>query len=182
MLLLATLWPIGGGAINILLTIYPTHVFHAGDQGIGAMYGAIGVGFLLGGLLAPRLAQRTLLALTLAFIVEGALQIAVSQAPTLPLAVIALALATSAAGVGNACAATIIMRAAPAAAMGRIFALMDALSSVTFSLSLLASSVLLHLLPPRTLGALAGGLIICAGLATLAARPALRRLPDASDR
>lgn len=74
------------------------------------------------------------------------------------------------------------MRAAPAAAMGRIFALMDALSSVTFSLSLLASSVLLHLLPPRTLGALAGGLIICAGLATLAARPALRRLPDASDR
>lgn len=182
LLLLATLWPIGGGAINILLTIYPTQVFHAGDQGIGAMYGAIGVGFLLGGLLAPRLARRTLLALTVAFIVEGALQIAVSQAPTLALAVVALALATSAAGVGNACATTIIMRATPEAAIGRIFALMGALSSVTFSLSLLASSALLQTLPPRTLGALAGGFITCAGLATMLARSALRGRPDASAR
>jgi predicted MFS family arabinose efflux permease len=174
LLLLAILWPIGGGALNILLTIYPTQVFHAGDQGIGAMYGAIGVGFLLGGLLAPRLAQRATLALTLAFIVEGALQIAVSQAPTLPLAVAALALATSAAGVGNACSTTIVMRAAPDGAIGRIFALIGALSSVTFGLSLLASSALLQIIEPRTLGALAGGLIACAGLLTLAARASLR--------
>lgn len=171
---LATLWPIGGGAINILLTVYAVKVFSAGDQGIGAMYAAIGVGFLLGGLLAPRLARRTSLAMTLAFIVEGALQIAVSQAPTLPAAVVALALATSAAGVGNACASTITMRVAPDDMIGRIFALMGALSSVTFALSLLASSALLQVIAPRTLGALAGVLIACAGLATLAMRSAQR--------
>ncbi|HEX8982104.1 MAG TPA: MFS transporter [Ktedonobacterales bacterium] len=165
LLLLATLWPIGGGAINLLLTVYPTQVFHAGDRGIGALYAAIGVGFLLGGFVAPRFARRTALSLTLAFIVEGILQIAVSQAPSLLIAVLALALATSAAGVGNACASTIIMRASPAHALGRVFALMGALSTVTFTLSLLASGVLLHSMSPRTLGALAGGLITCAGLA-----------------
>jgi MFS family permease len=169
LLLLATLWPIGGGAINILLTIFPTLVFHAGDQGIGAMYGAIGVGFLLGGALAPRLAQRTALALTLAFIVEGALQIAVSQAPTLPLAVVALALSTSAAGIGNACASTILMRAAPVNMLGRVSALISMLSSVTFGLSLMVSSALLQVMGPRLVGALAGGLIACAGLMTLVA-------------
>lgn len=167
LLLLATLWPIGGGAINLLLTVYPTHVFHAGDRGIGALYAAIGVGFLLGGFVAPRFARRTALSLTLAFIVEGVLQIAVSQAPSLPIAVLALALATSAAGVGNACASTIIMRASPAHALGRIFAVMDALSTVTFALSLLACGALLHSMSPRILGALAGALIASAGLATL---------------
>ncbi|HET9112124.1 MAG TPA: MFS transporter [Ktedonobacterales bacterium] len=170
LLALATLWPIGGGVVNILLTIYPTQVFHAGDQGIGAMYGAIGMGFLFGGWLAPHLAQRTTLALTVAFVVEGALQIAVSQAPTLPLAVIALALATSAAGVGNACSATILMRAAPENALGRVYALMGLFSSVTFGLSLLGASALLSLVTPRTLGALAGVVILCAGLMTLAMR------------
>ncbi len=157
-------------SIDTLLTIYPTQVFHAGDQGIGALYGAVGVGFLFGGWLAPRLAQRTTLALTVAFVVEGALQIAVSQAPTLPLAVVALALATSAAGVGNACSATILMRATPENALGRVYALMGLLSSVTFGLSLLGASALLSSVTPRTLGALAGALILCAGLITLAMR------------
>lgn len=179
-LLLATLWPIGGGALNILLTIYPTQVFHAGDQGIGAMYAAIGVGFLLGGLVAPRLAQRMLLALTLAFIAEGALQIVVSQAPSLACAVVALALATSAAGVGNAATTTIIMRAAPDHAVGRIFATLGAVSSVTFGLSLLAASAALQVIAPRTLGALAGSLIVVAGLAALAVRVGLAMPTPAS--
>lgn len=173
LLLLATLWPIGGAAINILLTILPTAVFHAGDQGIGAMYAAIGVGFLFSGALAPRLARRTLLALTVAFVVEGALQIAVSLAPALALSVAALALATTASGIGNACASTILMRAAPDHALGRVSAAVGMLSNVTFGLSLLASSALLQVISPRLLGALAGALIACAGLTTLAARFAL---------
>ena len=147
-------------------------------SGIGDWFNTVALLGLALRLTGSPLAVGVTLALKLAFIVEGALQFAVSQA--LPLAVLALALATSAAGVGNACSATIIMRAAPAAAIGRVFALMGALSSVTFSLSLLAPSALLQVMPPRTLGALAGGLIASIGMATLATRSALRTSPEAS--
>ncbi|MED1952610.1 MFS transporter [Brevibacillus centrosporus] len=51
-LLMTALWPIGGGIINVLISVYAYQVFQAGEMGIGLFYGAIGVGFILGGLAA----------------------------------------------------------------------------------------------------------------------------------
>lgn len=174
LLALAILWPVGGGATNTLISVYGAQVFHAGDQGIGTLYAAIGVGLLLGGLVAPRFARRPQLALAVAFVADGALQVAASRAPWLGLAALGIGLSTVAAGIGNASASTILMRESPPDAIGRVFALQDALSSVTFTLSVLASGALLSVIAPRTLGALAGAVIAIGGLLTaLAARKTL---------
>jgi predicted MFS family arabinose efflux permease len=166
LLALAILWPVGGGATNTLISVYGAQVFHAGDQGIGTLYAAIGVGLLLGGLVAPRFAHRPQLALAVAFVADGALQVAASRAPWLGLAALGIGLSTVAAGIGNASASTILMRESPPNAIGRVFALQDALSSVTFTLSVLASGALLAVIAPRTLGALAGAIIAIGGLFT----------------
>ncbi len=174
LLALAILWPVGGGATNTLISVYGAQVFHAGDQGIGTMYAAIGVGLLLGGLVAPRFAHHPQLALAVAFIADGALQVAASRAPWLGLAALGIGLSTVAAGIGNASASTILMRESPPDAIGRVFAMQDALSSVTFTLSVIASGALLGVIAPRTLGALAGVVIAVGGLLTVfAARKTL---------
>jgi predicted MFS family arabinose efflux permease len=174
LLALAILWPVGGGATNTLISVYGAQVFHAGDRGIGTLYAAIGVGLLLGGLVAPRFAHHPQLALAVAFVADGALQVAASQAPWLGLAALGIGLSTVAAGIGNASASTILMRESPPDAIGRVFALQDALSSVTFILSVMASGALLAVITPRALGALAGAVIALAGLLTaLVARKTL---------
>lgn len=179
LLALAILWPVGGGATNTLISVYGAQVFHAGDQGIGTLYAAIGVGLLLGGLVAPRFAHRPELALAVAFVADGALQVAASRAPWLGLAALGIGFSTVAAGIGNASASTILMREAPPDAIGRVFAIEDALSSITFTLSVIASGALLAVIAPRALGALAGVVIAVGGLLTaLVSRRTL--LEDAS--
>lgn len=44
LLALAILWPVGGGASNMLLTIYGAQVFHDGDRGVGIFYAAVALG------------------------------------------------------------------------------------------------------------------------------------------
>lgn len=69
-----------------------------------------------------------------------------------------------AAGIGNAGIGYLLMRTVPNQVLGRLAALEGTLASVTFGLSLLLAGVLLAVLPPRSLGLLAGVFIVCAGL------------------
>jgi MFS family permease len=163
-LLLAVLWPLGGGVINVLLSVYAVKVFDAGDAGVGILYGAVGLGLLTGGLLVHRISHRLRHALLAAFVVEGAGHALISQSPNLALAAVLLVVATAGAGIGNAGIGYLLMRAVPQQALGRMSALQGALASVTFGLSLLLAGVLLEALPPRSLGLLAGLFIMGAGL------------------
>jgi hypothetical protein len=70
-LLLSVLWPRGGAIVNVLVSAYGVQVFAAGNAGVGMLYGAIGAGTVLDGLLAARVARWMRLALGAAFSVEG---------------------------------------------------------------------------------------------------------------
>jgi len=71
MIILSALWPIGGGAVNVLLSVYSFDIFHAGNQGVGILYASLGLGFILGGGLTPYLSRRILPAAAVGFVVEG---------------------------------------------------------------------------------------------------------------
>jgi len=161
-LLLAVLWPLGGGAVNVLISVYAVQVFRAGDFGVGLFYGSIGVGLLLGGLVTHHVARWERSAPILAFALEGMGHMLVSQAPSLWIAAGALTVTTAGAGVGNASMSALIMRRVPNPMLGRFFALEGTLSAVTFSLSLLLSGLLVTVVSPRTLGLCAGALIVAA--------------------
>ncbi len=164
-LLMAMLWPLGGGMLNTLISVYAFQVYHAGNVGVGVLYGAIGVGIVSGGLLAPRIGRRLMLAPGAAFILEGVFQAITPQAPWLWLAALFIATATMGAGVGNAAVSALLMRATPEHTLGRIYALMGTLSASVFALSMLAGGVLLGVASAPLLGACAGGLIALAGVA-----------------
>lgn len=163
-LLMVVLWPIGGGMLNTLISVYAFQVFHAGAVGVGVLYGAIGAGILCGGLLAARLGRRLRMAYAGAFVVEGIFQALAPHMPWLALGALVMALATVGAGLGNAGTSYLLMRATPEHALGRIFALIDVLSATTFAASMLVGGLLLATIPAATLGSVAGALIALVGV------------------
>ena len=169
-------WPIGGGAINVLISVYGYQVFGAGDRGVGVLYGSLGIGFILGGLLAPSFKRWPVQAVILGAAVEGLAHIGVSGAPNLFWGAACILLATLGGGVGNTALATLMMRAVPQQVHGRAFALNETLSNVSMGVSMLAAGVLLDYLPARVIGLIAGLLIVASCIPSLVLLPLRRQL------
>ncbi|MDO3408159.1 MFS transporter [Saccharibacillus sp. CPCC 101409] len=161
-------WPIGGGAINVLISVYGYQVFGGGDRGVGLLYGSLGVGFVLGGLLAPSFKRWPVQALILGAAAEGLAHVGVSAAPSLLPAAACIMLATLGGGVGNTALTTLIMRAVPENVHGRAFALNETLANVTMGVSMLVAGLLLDVLPARTIGLIAGLMIVASCIPALA--------------
>jgi MFS family permease len=160
------LWPIGGGVINVLLSVYGFQVFHSGNQGVGIMYGALGLGFFFSGFVAHRFTKWIRQAAVAGFVVEGLCHIMVSQASGLWMASFFLVIATVGAGIGDASAMSLIMRYVPKHVHGRVFALFSTMTSVVTAISMLLTSFLLDQVPIRILGFGAGSLIVCGSVIT----------------
>lgn len=167
----ALLWPIGGGAINVLISVYGYQVYKAGDSGVGILYGALGIGFLISGFIAHRFKKWIRQAVFLATVVEGTCHILFSQSPSLWFAALFVILATVGAGIGNVSVNTLIMHTVPKEVHGRAFALCDTTSSVMIALSMVGTGVLLNFYSPQTIGFTAGLVIV---ITSLAAIPLLR--------
>ncbi|MED1792599.1 MFS transporter [Brevibacillus nitrificans] len=155
-LLMTALWPIGGGIINVLISVYAYQVFQAGEMGIGLFYGAIGVGFILGGLAADRFAKKLYKTSFWSLSLEGVALILTSMAPTIYVAAACYALSTVAGGIGNTSLRTLLMQHVRSDYQGRVFALEATVSNVLIGLSMLAGGWLLSFAEPRLVGFAAG--------------------------
>lgn len=169
-------WPIGGGAINVLISVYGYQVFGAGDRGVGILYGSLGIGFILGGILAPYFKRWPVQAVILGAAVEGLAHVGVSGAPNLLWGAACILLATLGGGVGNTALATLMMRVVPEEVHGRAFALNETLSNVSMGVSMLVAGILLDFLSARVIGLTAGLLIVASCIPSLVLLPLRREL------
>ncbi|MFP3389235.1 MFS transporter [Brevibacillus sp. SIMBA_040] len=155
-LLLTTLWSIGGGIINVLISVYAYQVFDAGKMGIGLLYGAIGLGFIVGGMIAGRLQRYPYEVASVGLAVEGFAFLLTSFSPTIYVTALFYALSTIAGGMGNASLNTLLMRHIRPQYHGRVFALEMTLSNVLIGLSMLVGGWVLTIADPRLVGFIAG--------------------------
>ncbi|WGV61870.1 MFS transporter [Brevibacillus brevis] len=158
-LLLKAVWPIGGGIINVLISVYAYQVFTAGEWGIGLLYGAIGIGFIIGGILAQRFQRYFYEVAASSFAVEGFGMLLTSFSPTIYVTALFFALSTVAGGMGNASLNTLIMRHVNPSYHGRVFALDATISNILIGLSMLLGGWILTMADPRIVGFVAGLLI-----------------------
>lgn len=98
------------GIINVLISVYAYQVFAAGEWGIGLLYGAIGIGFIIGGVLAQRFQRYLYEVAASSFAVEGFGMLLTSFSPTIYVTALFFALSTVAGGMRNASLNTLIMR------------------------------------------------------------------------
>ena len=165
------LWGVGGG-ILLLYTVFGERIFPLGKgaaASIGLLYAVRGVGAAVGPILgrallgsSPEKLRRNI---ALSFFLGGASYLAFSQAPSLPLALLAAFLSHVGGSMMWVFSTTLLQLACPEKLRGRIFAVEMAGVTLTMSVSSYLTGVAMDRweIEPRTLAALLGAYLFLPG-------------------
>ncbi|HEU4867594.1 MAG TPA: MFS transporter [Actinomycetota bacterium] len=153
-----------GVGVVALLPVFATDVFRAGDEGIGLLFAARGVGALLGPFLAIRYVRdderRLLIALAASIGIYGLCYLALAAAPTLAVAAGIGVVAHLGGGAQWVLSSYGLQRIVPDYVRGRVLALDLGLVSLSIGVSSVAAGRLADMGHPRTVMAGLAGLEI----------------------
>jgi MFS family permease len=156
-------WATGGGAAQILFSVFGEIVFNRGPAGLGLVWGFAGIGLLIGGAIAHRLGpslsfenyKRTIV---VCYIVHGGSYILFSQARRFGWALFFIAMSRAGVGVSSVLNMSQLLRIVPDGFRGRVFSTMDSIQWSVMMLSMASAGVASQFYDPRLIGAIAGAL------------------------
>ena len=156
-------WASGGGAAQILFTLFGEVVFKAGPAGVGIIWGFAGVGLVLGGMVGLRAGQALTFqqykwAIAGCFFVIGGAYMAFTQMETMWGAVGFITLSRIAMGANNVLNRSMLLLYVPDEYRGRVFATVEMLMNVSMMVSMTAAALAVGHYPVRLVGLVAGGL------------------------
>ena len=159
--LLAVGWATGGGAAQILFTLFGEEVFKKGAAGIGLIWGFAGIGLLLGGVIGNSLGRRLSfeqykVAVFIDYILHGGAYVLFSRAPRIGLALIFIAMSRLAIAVNSVMNYSYLLRTVDNRYRGRVFATTEALTWTMMMLSMMGAGIASMHYSPRTIGTIAG--------------------------
>ena len=153
-------WSTGGGAAQILFTLFGKGVYHAGSAGIGLIWGFAGIGLVLGGIVGHQLGARLsyrgyLHAVWINFLIHGLAYVGFSQANLLA-GITFIALSRMAMGTNNVQNRTMLLVHVPDRLRGRVFSMSEAMTNATMMVSMSLASIATISHGPREIGFVAG--------------------------
>jgi MFS family permease len=172
---------VAGGGLGVLTVVIAVGSLGAGDAGTGFLNAGIGIGGLVGALLAGVFVLRPSLVGVLAggSIVLAAGVAALGIAGSLPLAVGTIAVASAGALLVEVASTTILQRAIPDEIRGRTLGILATASTLAFAVGSFALPVLADAVGLGPVLASTGAAIVVAGLVGAAlAAPVARRAPE----
>jgi len=154
-------WASGGGAAQILFSLFGEKVFNAGAVGIGVIWGFAGVGLLVGGAIAYRLGKHISFAqykrtIAIVYVIHGGAYILFSQMPTLAWACVFILISRAAVAVSAVLNFSQLLRHVEDRFRGRVFATLESLQWSTMMISMMAAGAATIAYSPRAIGAWAG--------------------------
>ncbi len=154
-------WASGGGAAQILFTLFGEVVYPYGPAGMGAIWGFAGVGLLIGGMVANRIGGKLQFEgytriITVVFILHGLSYIIFSQVKPFWLALVFIAVSRFGMGVAAILNTTLLLRHVPDEFRGRVFSTIETLVWGTMMISMAVAGFASTHYDPRTIGAVAG--------------------------
>jgi len=153
--------PFVRGALNVLIVVLAIDGLRLGNPGVGWLFAALGVGGLVGSVVAVRLVGQRRMAswFGVGLTLWGLPLLILALQPALPVAVVLLATV----GVGNliedVAGFSILQRIAPDRTMARILGVFEALIRVTNGLGAVVTGFLVASVGPRLSFLIAGGLL-----------------------
>jgi MFS family permease len=154
-------WASGGGAAQILFSLFAEKVFHTGPMGIGLIWSAAGVGLLIGGAIGYALGKRLQFiqykrAIAILYVIHGAGYILFSQMPAFWLACIFIAISRSATAVSSVMNFSRLLKHSRDEFRGRVFATMETLTWSVMMVSMMVAGAATIRFDPRSIGTAAG--------------------------
>lgn len=172
--LLGVGWASGGGAAQILFSLFGDVVFDRGPAGIGIIWGSAGFGLIIGGTLAHRLAPHLTFPaykriIAICYLIHGGAYVLFSQSARFEIALMWIALSRAAVGVSSVLNWSLLLRHVDDAYRGRVFSTNDSLVWATMMMSMMAAGIASQSVDPRVIGAVSGVLSSCTALYWLGA-------------
>lgn len=154
-------WASGGGAAQILFTLYGEKVYNAGPAGIGIIWSAAGFGLVGGGILAHRIGKRLGFsgyknAISLGYCVHGAAYVLFAVMPNIWLSSVFIGISRLAMGSNNVLNRTMLLTHVPDRLRGRIFSTNEMIVNAIMMISMSAASIATLSFSIRTIAVVAG--------------------------
>jgi MFS family permease len=156
-------WATGGGAAQILFTVFGEVVFNRGPAGLGTIWSFAGVGLLCGGALAHTIGRRLSFtnykwSIAICYVVHGGSYILFSQMRSFTWALVFIALSRAGVGFSSVMNMSQLLRCVPNGLRGRVFATMESTTWSVMMISMMLAGIASEHWDPRTIGAIAGAL------------------------
>lgn len=154
-------WASGGGAAQILFTLFGEIVFNRGAAGIGIIWGCAGLGLLWGGALGHWLGKRLSFkaykqAVFIDYIVHGGAYVIFCLAHRFEWALVFITLSRIGMAVNSVLNYSYLLRTVANQYRGRVFATMETLTWTTMMISMMLAGIASTHYSPRAIGVVAG--------------------------
>jgi MFS family permease len=154
-------WSTGGGAAQILFSIFGETVFNRGPAGIGIVWGFAGIGLLIGGVIAHRLGQHLSFegykrTVVVVYIIHGGAYVLFSQMRNFHAALFFIALSRAAVAISSVLNYSQLLRHIANEFRGRVFSTMESMQWSTMMVSMALAGLATQYYDPRSIGAVAG--------------------------
>ncbi|HYR41989.1 MAG TPA: MFS transporter [Terriglobia bacterium] len=159
--LIAVGWSTGGGAAQILFSLFGENVFHRGPAGIGMIWGCAGVGLIAGGILGHRIGRELgfeayKLTVSIVYVIHGGAYVLFSLTPAFGWALFFISISRAAVGVSSVLNFAQLLRHVSNEYRGRVFATIESWTWMTMMISMALAGAGSQIVSPRTIGAVAG--------------------------
>ncbi len=154
-------WASGGGAAQVLFSLFGEVVFRRGAAGIGTIWSFAGVGLVLGGALAHWLGRRLSFAgykrtIAVCYVVHGGAYIVFSLMERFGAALFFIALSRAAVAVSSVLNFAQLLRHVSDEYRGRVFSTIESLTWSTMMVSMMAAGIASQSVSPRVIGVWSG--------------------------
>src|SRR6185437_744814 len=154
-------WASGGGAAQILFSLFGDLVFHRGAAGIGTIWGFAGIGLLIGGAIGHVLGKNISFStykrtIFFCYLIHGSAYVIFSQMQIYGWALFFIALSRSAVAVSSVLNFSQLLKTVPDQFRGRVFATIETLTWSVMMISMMGAGIASEKYDPRAIGAVAG--------------------------
>lgn len=154
-------WASGGGAAQILFSLFGEKVFNKGAMGIGIIWGFAGVGLLIGASIAYWLGKRLTFrgykrTIPIVYLIHGGAYVVFSQMPTIAWACVFITISRAAVSISSVLNYTQLLHHVEDQFRGRVFATLESLTWSMMMISMMAAGAASVHYSPRTIGAVSG--------------------------
>jgi predicted MFS family arabinose efflux permease len=159
--LVAVGWATGGGAAQILFSLFGEIVFRRGPNGIGVIWGCAGVGLIIGAIVAHRIGKRLSFSgykgtISICYVIHGASYVLFSLASSFPWALVFIALSLAAVAVSSVLNFGQLLRHVSPDFRGRVFSTIETWTWMTMMVSMSLAGLASTHIDPRPIGVASG--------------------------
>jgi MFS family permease len=159
--LLAVGWASGGGAAQILFSLFGEDVFKRGAGGIGMIWGCAGLGLLAGGVIANWYGKRLSfngykLVIFIDFVVHGATYVLFARSQNFRLALLFIFMSRCAIAINSVLNYSYLLRTVENRFRGRVFATIDTFTWSMMMVSMMVAGIASMHYSPVLIGTVAG--------------------------